>query len=192
MANKGFENGCIMMAHGVGHTPKEGHNCIYANVDNELITVHADSNQYKFVNSAYHRCGVTKSADQSIPKAVWTSLTFDQEKYDIGGLHDNIDKNHRLTIAEYGEYELTYHIKHEANDKTGYQARVIKNGFIEIDGTCNYNVGSKDSSYNIMALTSMPMILNEDEYIELQFYHDNDLSQDVIYGNTFLSIKRIY
>jgi hypothetical protein len=192
MADKGFENGCILMAHGAGHPPKSGHNCLYMNNNNELKSVHADANEYIFANSAFHRCAVTKSENQSIEKEIWTSLTFDRENYDVGGLHNSLVKNHRLTAAADGEYELLYHIKHDVDDKTEYQARILKNGFQEIDGTCNFFVGSKDTTYNIMGLASPSIMLNTDEYVEVQFYHDNSSAQNIISGNTFFSIKRIY
>jgi hypothetical protein len=77
-------------------------------------------------NSEMHRCCVTKSADQSISTATWTKITFDQEEYDVGSMHDNSTNNTRITIKEAGQYRINYHIKHESMDKISYEIRAKK------------------------------------------------------------------
>lgn len=192
MPKKGFINGCMELVKGIGHTPPENHVCFSLDTTNELVLEYPDANKYVIVTSAFHRCSIDKSTDQSIDTTTWTSLTFDQEKYDIGGMHDNASNNQRITIIENGEYEINYHIKHDAADKSSYESRVYKNGSAAIEGTCGLNVGSKDASHNIISHVSDLITLVIGDYIELQFYHDNDAAQDIISSDTFFSAKRVY
>ncbi len=41
---------------------------------------------------------VSKSADQTIPNAAWTDITWNQESYDTAAIHDNVVDNDRLTV----------------------------------------------------------------------------------------------
>lgn len=138
------------------------------------------------------RCAVTKSADQSINPTTWTPLTFNQEDYDVGSLHDNSTNNTRLTATVAGEYEIDYKVKHDSMDKSSYQTRVRKNGSTTLEGTCDIGVGSKDTSAGTLFGKYPLTTLAVDDYIELEFYHDDDGAQNVLSNNTYFSMRRIY
>ncbi len=72
---------------------------------------------------------VKKSANQSIPNAVGTYLTFDQEEYDTHAIHDNVTNNSRLTVpADVTRVQLTANVYWDTNS-TGYRVLTIhKNG----------------------------------------------------------------
>lgn len=161
----------------------------------EFTRCREDEKQLEFFtgtvkNSEMHRCAIDKSADQSVSATTWTAITFDQEKYDVGGMHDNVTNNTRLTIKEAGDYRIIYHIKHDAMDKTSYESRVKKNGSTVLDGLCDVSVGSKDSSYMTLSSTSYLITFAVNDYVELEFYHDDGATQDILSSNTFFSIER--
>ena len=69
---------------------------------------------------------VTASANQTIPHATWTELTWDLEEYDAGGWHDP----GRLTVPPGVAFaRASAGFRWGANSLTGViQCRIIKNG----------------------------------------------------------------
>jgi hypothetical protein len=53
---------------------------------------------------------VTRTASQSIPNNVGTTLAFDSERYDTTAMHDNATNNSRLTAPVTGIYNVTLQI----------------------------------------------------------------------------------
>lgn len=139
----------------------------------------------------FERCCVTKSSDQVVSTKTWTNISFNEEEYDVGDMHDNVTNNSRITIKKAGDYRINYHIKTEAMDKASYESRVRKNGSIIIDGTCDIAVGSKDSSNMTLKNTTYDITFVANDYIELQFYHDKDVDQDIRSSNTFFELYRV-
>lgn len=164
---------------------------LYINDNNEAVA-EIDDTEYSVTNASMDRCCVTKSADQTVPVTTWTSITFNQEEYDTNAMHDNVTNNTRITIKTGGEYRINYHVKHDAMDKTSYNTRIYKNGSGEVEGTCDASFGSKDASFGTLKGNSHLLTLVEDDYLEVQFYHDNGTTQDVLSSNTYFEIYRVY
>ena len=162
-----------------------------------FIKVNSEEKQFEFfsgtvTNSVMHRCAVNKSADQSISSNTWTALTFNQEKYDVGNMHDNSTNNTRITIKEAGEYKINYHIKYESDDEVIFESKIKKNGSTDIDGTCDTEGGSEDASYGTLQNHSFLITFAVDDYLELYFYQDNGGAKDVLSDNTFFEVYRVY
>lgn len=150
-----------------------------------------DSYGWTVEYDAVDRCAITKSADQTISNATWTAIAFDQEKYDTNVMHDNVTNNTRITIKTAGDYRINYHVKHDAMDKTLYETRIKKNGSTIIDGTCDVGFGSKDASVGTLGDHSYLIPFAVNDYIELEFYHDEGTTQDVLSSNTFFECYQI-
>ena len=78
------------------------------------------------------RCHVYRSAAKSITSGSETPIDWDSEAYDIGGMHDNVTSNQRITVqaaaANRGVIKLWAQIQWAAG-ATGYRrVRIRKNG----------------------------------------------------------------
>jgi len=138
----------------------------------------------------WDRCCAEKTADQEILTTTWTTLSFDAEHYDVGDMHDNVTNNSRITIQTAGWYRVNYHIKHEAQDKAKYESMIRKNGSSTLEGTCDTGFGSKDASTGTLGNHSHLIEFDAEDYLELRFYHDKDVAQNILLANTFFEITR--
>jgi hypothetical protein len=140
---------------------------------------------------------LTKSVDQTaIPDDTWTAVTFDQEEYDITDFHDNVTNNTRISFNSNnaGRYIIREKIKHSTMFRTASEMRVIKNGSTVLEGTCDVNVGTLDTSYETLTNTSYEYDFVAGDYIELQYYQSgvSPGTEDVLSANTFFSVERKY
>ncbi len=60
------------------------------------------------------------ASDQSISTSSNTAINWDTEIEDVGGLHDNVTNNERITIVEAGFYEVTLSLEFASN-ATGFR-----------------------------------------------------------------------
>ncbi len=170
---------------------------IYTKADNNFYVQDGAGTEHKVIITELDRCAVTKSTDQAINDSTWTSLTFNQEEKDItfdglNNMHDNVTNNSRIVIRTTGEHIINYHIKHESSDKTAFESRVRKNGATVLEGTCDVNTGSKNTSYLTLSNHSYPIDFSVDDYVELQFWHDDGSDIDITTENTFFSVRKVY
>lgn len=165
---------------------------IWTNLTEEELYFCLSSGQQAIPHSGYHRCSLTKSVDQTIPDVIWTEITFDQENFDVGGLHDILTNNERITIQKDGDYRIIYQIRSDTKDKSRIETRVYKNGSSVVEGTCNVSVGSKDASEACLNLISPLISFIVDDYLTLQVFQDSGGNQDVKASNTFFGIQRLF
>ncbi len=113
-----------------------------------------------------HGCRLTKSADQSINNCSETPVTFDGESYDVGGLHDNITNNSRITVVTAGKYLLTGIVAYEAGLDT--VAAILRlNGTTQLAiVACSSPLGGE---YGRVCVTDI-MSLAAGNYVELLAY----------------------
>lgn len=84
------------------------------------------------------RCRVYHSADQSIGNSAATTLDFDSESWDVGGLHSTGTNPSRITIPAGMDVEALQFMAHVewAANGTGYrQLNIIKNGTLFAPGS---------------------------------------------------------
>lgn len=82
-----------------------------------------------------NRCLVTMSASQSVVNTSLATLAFDQETYDVGGFHDNVTDNSRLTIPSGGgnnQYIIRATVSFEFNATADRLVTIVKNGATRI------------------------------------------------------------
>lgn len=75
-------------------------------------------------------CSLTKSANQSLSNNTSTAITFDGEKFDTSGFHDNTTNNSRITIpsGKAGYYLITGSLKFTSSTTGVRRADLNKNG----------------------------------------------------------------
>jgi len=101
----------------------------------ELVSYDAGTTWYAMLHhiktdpNLWPRVSVFKSANQSIPGATPTTLSWDSETFDVGAMHDNVTNNSRLTVPanQSGLYELVVGITFNSTSDLG-QIIVRKNG----------------------------------------------------------------
>lgn len=131
---------------------------------------------------------VTKAADQTA--ADYTSLTpvaFDSEVFDVGGWHDNVTNNTRLTVPSGVSYiELSGGVMTDLGiADTVRSIFVLKNGGAGIrpiqfqEGGATTWVGS---------FSSGPIAVTAGDYFELNFLVESDTSQTVVKDYTFFAV----
>ena len=84
-------------------------------------------------------CRVYKSTATSIATATATALTFNSERYDVGGCHSTSSNTGRLTVpsGEAGKYLAGFHGSWDVNG-TGY-----RQAYIRLNGTTIIGVDTK-------------------------------------------------
>ena len=123
---------------------------------------------------------VTKSANQSIATATYTTVTFDQEPLDVGGYHDNATNNSRLTIptGKTGYFLVQWNL-HSYN--VGAMAyKLLKNGssIVQFSDSYNWTTGTEVDFTN-----QWLGALSAGDYVEIQIYQGSGGARNV-YGST--------
>ena len=122
--------------------------------------------------AAFNGCKVTKSANQSIPDATATIVTFDTETFDVGGYHDNATNNSRLTITTTGYYLLSFMIGWSINATGQRSTRITKNGTIVSFYTNSPN--ARDQAYSTIVSATAS------DYYELSAYQASGAALNLV------------
>lgn len=107
----------------------------------------------------------TNPAGQDILNNVTTTLTFDAERYDPDGMHDNTVNNSRLTAPVSGFYQISGAVLWEA-DPNGF-----RNVNISLNGTTLIAVETQNAvaapGFGTAQTISTGYYLNAGDYVEL-------------------------
>jgi len=107
---------------------------------------------------------VYNSTNISISDSFFTTLTFDSERYDNGGLHEGVTHPSRLTAQKVGKYFITGSLLFEVGIISAY-ARILWNGSTAIA----QNLGSSPSASDAAAVSvSTVYALAAGDYVELE------------------------
>jgi hypothetical protein len=136
------------------------------------------------------RVSVYKSLAQTIIKETWTDLTFDNERYDVGDMHDNVTNNERVTIITTGLHQINYLINIESKKDTDYQGRIYKNGIALLPDSQLCVFSPKDDT-DVCIQHSFDAELTADDYITLQVYQGSSVNRDVHAEKTFFQVRQI-
>lgn len=118
-------------------------------------------------------CRVYNSANIAVTTATWTSLTFDSEQYDVGGLHSTSSNTSRFTIPSGGAGKYTFKGCCEfAANSTGARAiRILLGGTVTLWQDSRPTVPSA-SGTTVMNI-ACDYALTVGEYVELQVFQDS-------------------
>jgi hypothetical protein len=137
------------------------------------------------VGAAPVTCALYHTADQSIPDATWTTVSFNSEFHDTLGLHDNSTNNSRITIVSgAGARKYTPHaqICFDADTTGGRGLRFLVNG---TDAYYGNNLSPAGGGvYTIFTASVPPISLGVGDYIELQAYQNRGSALNVIGSGT--------
>ena len=114
-------------------------------------------------------CRVRKSANQSIPNATVTTVTWDTEDYDTDTMHDNVTNNTRLTIQTAGKYLIVAQSNWASNNTGTRIARIRKNG---VDYLASFEQPSNLANEASAAVSLVANFIAGD-YLEFTVYQDS-------------------
>lgn len=134
---------------------------------------------------------VTKAANQTTANyTVETALSWDSEIFDVGGWHDNVTNNTRLTVpAGYGigYIELVGAIDTDLDTADRWHLlRILKNG---TDTMAIQAFLEGGGSIFGTTVTSGPVSAVAGDYFELRYATESDTSVTVVVPNSFFSVK---
>jgi hypothetical protein len=114
------------------------------------------------------RCAAWMSGTQSLSNATATAVTFDEEDYDVGGLHDPASNNTRFTIPAGGDglYLLIGGVNFAASGGGG--SRSVwwkKNGTTDLNTLTNVGPGSSGTASAAQSIALV--VLAAGDYVEL-------------------------
>jgi len=106
---------------------------------------------------------------QSIPNATNTVVALNSERWDSGGVHDNVTNNSRLTATEAGVYVITGAIQFAPN-ATGFRGVLLRvngstfiasNEMLVIDGVNNMEINTQSIwRFNVNEYVEMLVVQN--------------------------------
>jgi hypothetical protein len=129
--------------------------------------------------SGFVGCSLTKSANQSLSNATLTAITFDGEKFDTDGFHDNVTNNSRMTIpsGKGGYYLITGNLTFSSASTGSRRADIYKNGaIIALPWSCPPNSGSNWTGGSFAHIANFAVA----DYIEIFGFQDSSGALNVI------------
>ena len=144
---------------------------------------------------AFAQCSAYQAGAQAIPTGIvtYTSVQFDTELYDLGGMHSTVTNNSRFTVPtnQAGTYIITAAAGFGGNSSgTVRQARILLDGTTVVASATPL---APSASLAAILTVSTTQELNPGEYIELQVIQDtgSNLSLLATRNSTYLQITRL-
>jgi hypothetical protein len=112
---------------------------------------------------------VSTAASQSVATATWTALTWNSERFDTDGFHDNSTNNTRLTIpaGKAGKYQVSGIVAMD-NNTTGARYLLIRKNNVDFAAVLFTPTASEPS----MVISTI-LDLAVSDYIELFVYQNS-------------------
>ena len=130
-------------------------------------------------------CRLTRSTDLSVNDQTATPVGFDTESYDVGGLHDNVTNNSRVTIAVAGKYLITGIVTFDAGGQT-IAAGWRLGGVTEYWGeTVTPAAGGEEGRAVVVDVPS----LAAGNYAEMIVWQNSGGAKDLVGAETFFTVK---
>lgn len=126
-------------------------------------------------------CRVYNDAPISIDHGDFTPLTFNQERYDTEGIHDNVFNNSRLTCWTAGKYIISAIVRWEANAVGQRRVAIYLNGTTPIG---YHMIGLAGAAEEVMNPTCLYDLSHRD-YVEVSVYQNSTVALDVQSVNNF-------
>ena len=118
-----------------------------------------------------------KTGDQTIPNNTLTNLTWDDERYDPDGWHDNVTDNSQFVVPG-GVDHLIALVGLSTNQVSPAHVGL----YVKINGT-GYAYQNQGNNQNIM-LVSPPIPVVEGDVVEFAYWHTFGSSLNVQAGST--------
>ncbi len=134
------------------------------------------------VNLVQYGCRSSNTVLQVISTGTWTAITFDTDRWDVGGLHNVSSNTHRFVSVGAGKYLFWANIGWETGS-TGFRGmRLIDNSATE-HARVMINAGS--ASQNVVLSLSTMVIIAATEWMSVELFHTQGADLDTLKGSNF-------
>lgn len=176
-----IENGIDLSEIAAPGAPASGVGRLYAGSES-LPWFHSDA--YGALPLGRLKARVYHTLNTTLTNNVAAYLDFNNERFDIGGFHDNVTNNSRLTILVAGVYLFGLHLQFPENS-TGNRALLVRlNGTTVIATTIGAGSTGDASGTNRFTLTSLYEFAVND-YIEAGARQSSGGNLDVVASAPF-------
>lgn len=122
-------------------------------------------------------CRVYGSANQSIPNATVTALSFNTERYDTDVMHDNSTNPTRMTCKTAGTYSIKATLSFATN-ATGWRAVYVRiNGTNYVAASRSLSVGGVDA---LLITIATDYVLAVNDYVEIMVEQNSSGALNVV------------
>ena len=175
-----------------GMNPSCANGAIWTNLTDEELSSCFPSGIYTIPHSGYKRCNLIKSVgnDQLIAPGIWTPITFDDEIYDVGNIHDKIINNERIYVTP-GWYDIAHQIDWQSKKDTSYQGRIMMND-IDIVPNLSICLFSPKDDIDFCVGRGNKAYFDTNCYITLEGLNGASVNRYVRAEKTSLSVTRIF
>lgn len=140
----------------------------------ELVSYNAGTNWYAFLlhvpGAVYARASVYRTTNQAGSQGATITVGFDAERYDVGGMHDTVVNNSRLTVptGQAGNYRITIggRIDTTVVGSGDFTLTIRKNGSTTLR-TLNYVPGANGANEGATFSFTITEPLVAADYVEL-------------------------
>ena len=126
-------------------------------------------------------CGLKRTTAQSINNATWTTIDWSAEDFDTNAFHSTTTNTSRITVPSSfgGKYHFNGTIRFPANT-TGIRAvRLILNGDTTSTNTFDLALSNASDLVQIGLSFSITLDLVATDYVQIQVYQNQGVSQNV-------------
>lgn len=125
------------------------------------------------------RCKLTRNSPQSLPNSTATIVLFNDEVYDVGGLHSTSSNTGRVTVPAgwAGLWEFKFTGMYDSNATTGIRGfRIRKNGSFLL---VNVDVNATASGGTSQAI-AVEEEMAEGDYVEVELRQSSGATVDLL------------
>jgi hypothetical protein len=127
-------------------------------------------------NNPQFGCRVSNTVAQTIGTGSWIYITFDADRWDVGGCHDTDTNTHRLVAPGTGKYLVTANLAFEPN-ATGFRGIEI----VDDGGIVEARVleRSDDASQQLILTVSAIVLLSAASWVAIRAFQSSGGDLDV-------------
>ena len=130
---------------------------------------------------------VYPSANQELANASWSTISWDSEDFDNGGVHDTTTNNSRFTITADGLYLVIGVSRFASNDTGSRMGALLLNGSaLNPAGSSNSESTSTDQTTTII---TQILNLETDDYVELMAHQRSGGALNFVVDSTFSIVR---
>lgn len=133
-----------------------------------------------------------KSADQTGANyTTQTAIAWDAESYDVGGWHDNVTNNTRLTVPSgVSRVRVSAHVRLQNVTANAFASVQIKKNNAIFDGNAKQTVSNNGTTADVEAFSPV-IAVSAGDYFEANLQVNGDVSVDVIAAESWFAIEKV-
>lgn len=157
-------------------------------IANQIINCSADDSMTFTSGLSPNFCQTTGTSTQSIDHGIDTALLWDNDTFDLTGIHSTASNTGNVYIKTPGYYRLHANISFASNATGVRRIRFAKNGTI-IDRCSVHAVGSSVVTGDLV--TSVIVYLDSGDYVSVYGYQSSGGALNVLLNESHFSVSKV-